>query len=62
MAANYCFQEISALACGSVLGSKGSVTAFAAPRSAATNIYLLIESSEYWPLVALVDIHSLGWL
>ena len=59
MAANYCFQEISALAYGSIFGLKGSITAFTAPRSAIINIYLLIKSSKYWPLVALINIYNL---
>ena len=62
MAVNYYFQEILALAWGSVFGLKGLVIAFAAPRSAIVNIYLLIKSSKYWPLVAFIDIYSLGWL
>jgi hypothetical protein len=34
--------------------------AFAAPGSATINIYLLIKSSKYWPLVTLIEIRSLG--
>jgi len=62
MAVSHCFYKISALAYGSVFGLKGSVIVFAAPRSAVTNIYLLIKSLEYWPLVTLINIYSLGWL
>jgi len=47
IAVSHYFQKILALAYGSVFGLKGSVIAFAAPRSAATNIYLLIKSSKY---------------
>jgi len=62
MAASYYFYKILALTYSSVFGLKGSITVFAALRSAVTNIYLLIKSLKYWPLVALINIYSLGWL